>query len=80
VYFLALCAANPDDLPEIEKGLSLFDDAAESVYEHYYHEIRKNMAAGELLAEKERELAAIKAQAAHPQPGLNWWRRLLGRR
>jgi hypothetical protein len=38
------------------------------------------MAAGELLAEKERELAAIKAQAAHPQPGLNWWRRLLGRR
>jgi len=79
VYFLALCAADPDSFPEIEKDLSLFDDAAESVYEHYYHEIRKNMAAGELLAEKERELAAMKAQAARPQPGLSWWRRLLGR-
>ena len=80
VYFLALCAADPASLPEIEKGLSLFDDAAESVYEHYYHEIRKNMMAGELLAEKERELAAMKAQAARSQPGLSWWRRLLGRR
>ena len=80
VYFLALCAADPASLPEIEKGLSLFDDAAESVYEHYYHEIRKNMMAGELLAEKERELATIKAQAARSQPGLGWWRRLLGKR
>ena len=80
VYLLALCAADPASLPELDQGLSLFDDAAESVYEHYYHEIRKNMAAGEVLAEKECELVAMKAQTARAQPGLRWWRRLLGRR
>jgi SAM-dependent methyltransferase len=78
-YLLALCAENEASLPAIDQGLSLFDDAAESVYEHYYHEIRKNMAAGELLAEKERELAAIRSQLEHAPGRLSWWRRLLGR-
>jgi hypothetical protein len=27
------------------------------VYAHYHHEIRKNMAAGEILAQRERDLA-----------------------
>jgi hypothetical protein len=58
VYFIALCAASAADLPEPGAGLSLFDDAGETVYAHYHHEIRKNMAAGEILAERERELAA----------------------
>ena len=87
VYFIALCAAGEADLPEPGAGLSLFDDAGETVYAHYHHEIRKNMAAGEILAERERnlaeqerqherELAALRielAQARRP-----WWRRLFG--
>jgi SAM-dependent methyltransferase len=81
VYFIALCAAEESQLPAVAEGLSLFDDVEESVYRHYYHEIRKNMAAGELLARKERELAELREQlrsalsAPSPRP---WWRRLLG--
>ena len=79
VYFMALCAADEAYLPAIKRGLSLFDDAGESVYGHYYHEIRKNMAAGELLAEKERELAELKLALEKNQPGSSWWSRLLGK-
>jgi len=79
VYFLALCAADEASLPATGRGLSLFDDTGESVYEHYYHEIRKNMAAGELLAAKERELAALKSALEKKQAGSSWWSRLLGK-
>jgi SAM-dependent methyltransferase len=79
VYFMALCAADEANLPEPGRGLSLFADAGESVYEHYYHEIRKNMAAGELLAEKEHELSELKSALQQRQPGASWWNRLLGR-
>ena len=81
VYFLALCAATAGLLPRVGQGLSLFDDADESVYSHYYHEIRKNMAAGEILAAREREIAALRAAldpAASGKPRPSWWRRLLG--
>ena len=91
VYFLALCAATEAALPAVGAGLNLFDDAGESVYAHYYHEIRKNMAAGEVLAERERELERLRAELAASQAGVpderhgtqprarSWWRRLLGR-
>jgi SAM-dependent methyltransferase len=79
VYFIAVCAADERFLPEIDHGVSLFDDAGESVYEHYYHEIRKNMAAGELLAEKERELAGLKSVRQESRQATGWWGRLLGR-
>lgn len=83
VYLIAACAADERYLPEPGQGLSLFDDAAESVYEHYYHEIRKNMAAGKLLAEKEQQLEQLKSvQAEVPgsdRPTVSWWNRLLGR-
>jgi SAM-dependent methyltransferase len=79
VYFIAVCAAADECLPKIDRGLSLFDDAGESVYEHYYHEIRKNMAAGELLAEMERELAELKSARRKNQSATGWWSRLLGR-
>ena len=81
VYFIALCAAANDLLPRVDNGLSLFDDADESVYGHYYHEIRKNMAAGELIAGRDREIAGLKAAlgaAAQGKPRPSWWRRLLG--
>ncbi len=86
VYLLGLCAADEAMLPAVASGLDLFDDASESVYAHYHHEIRKNMTAGGLLAERDREigqlrqaLAAARVErdaAAARQP---WWRRLLGR-
>jgi len=81
VYFIALCAASRDCLPPVVQGLSLFDDTEESVYSHYYHEIRKNMAAGELLAAKDREIAELKSArgaAASGRPRPPWWRRFLG--
>jgi SAM-dependent methyltransferase len=79
VYLMALCAADDTCLPKIGRGLSLFDDAAESVYEHYNDEIRKHMAAGKLLAEKDRELAELKSALEGNQQDSNWWGRLLGK-
>lgn len=79
VYLMALCAADEACLPATGQGLSLFDDAGESVYEHYYHEIRKHMAAGELLAERERELLELKSALGQKRPGSSWWSRLLGK-
>jgi len=83
VYFIALCAAEERYLPAVVNGLSLFDDAGESVYRHYHHEIRKNMAAGEILAARDHELAQLRAAmktAPSGQPRPSWWRRLLGGR
>jgi len=62
VYFIALCAAEEGLLPEPGLALSLFDDAGQSVYAHYYHEIRKNMAAGGVLAERDQEIEDLRAR------------------
>ncbi len=79
VYLLALCAGSADCLPRVSNGLSLFDDSAESVYEHYYHEIRKNMRAGGLLQQRDREIESLKAALEEARASrLPWWRRLLG--
>ncbi|MGH8033770.1 MAG: methyltransferase domain-containing protein [Lysobacterales bacterium] len=83
-YLIALCAAHKEFLPQLPDHLWLFDDAAESVYRHYLHEIRKNMQAGEILADRDREIAQLRAalQRADDQqaPELrSWWHRLLGR-
>ncbi|MBT8038911.1 MAG: class I SAM-dependent methyltransferase [Xanthomonadales bacterium] len=78
VYLLALCAASQSALPRPNIALSLFDDQSESVYSHYHHEIRKNMAAGELLHNKDREIADLRR--ALEQVRRPWWRRWLDRR
>ena len=79
MYFIAICAATEEALPDLEKQLWLFDDASESVYEHYHHEIRKNMSAGNLLADMERELeqlrSRLQSQSDTPK-AVSWWRRL----
>lgn len=80
VYFIAACAADEASLPVADAGVSLFDDAAESVYAHYYHEIRKNMAAGGLLADRDRELESLRAELVRLGRRAPWWRRLLGGR
>jgi SAM-dependent methyltransferase len=75
VYFIAICAAEAACLPDVPYGLSLFDDAAESVYEHYYQEIRRIISAGMLLAERDREITELKSALAKSQSGTRWWRR-----
>ena len=86
LYFIAVCGREPlpGDLPQ----LALFGDAEESVYAHYNHEIRKNMGAGQRIAELEAELAALRekapaagqvsaTQVIEESPGRTGWRRWL---
>ncbi|MEM7706975.1 MAG: class I SAM-dependent methyltransferase [Pseudomonadota bacterium] len=74
LYFIAVCAAREADLPALP-GLSQFGDAEQSVYAHYQHEIRKNMAAGKLLAERDQEIERLRqalqeAKKGHPDHGV----------
>ena len=77
VYLLAFCAADEMHLPPVDFGLSLFDDAEETVYEHYYHEIRKHIAAGMLLQQRDEEISRLKTELA--KAGRPLWKRWLGR-
>lgn len=61
LYYIAVCGCRP--LPEGLPQLALFGDAEESVYAHYNHEIRKNMGAGQRIAQLEAELAALREKA-----------------
>ena len=80
MYYIAICAASEACLPELRRGLWLFDDAEESVYEHYHHEIRKNMSTCELLASLERQLEELRASMEDSSPvsrrSGRWWQRL----
>ncbi|MEP6938866.1 MAG: class I SAM-dependent methyltransferase [Rudaea sp.] len=59
LYFIAVCSRRTlDGLP----ALALFGDREESVYSHYNHEVRKNMAAGGRIAELESDVAALQAE------------------
>jgi len=77
VYFIALCAAEERFLPNLRHELWLYDDEAESVYRHYQHEIRKNMKAGEILQNRDREIEALQhqLQELRDRPRGAWWRR-----
>jgi SAM-dependent methyltransferase len=63
LYYIAACARGGDALPELP-ALSLFGDAAESVYTHYNGEVRRNIAAGHRILELEQQLAAVQAELA----------------
>ncbi len=66
-------------------ALSLFGDRDESVYAHYNHEVRKNMDAGQRIAELEAELERLRPQDSSEKPSESaapagsgrrkWWRR-----
>jgi len=61
LYFIAVCSHRPlTDLPQ----LALFGDRAESVYAHYNHEVRKNIAAGGRIAELEAQVEKLHAEIA----------------
>lgn len=61
MYYIAVCSRRP--LPELP-ATSWFGDRDESVYQHYNHEIRKNMAAGARIAELEAQVAALQREQA----------------
>ena len=61
MYFLALCADNEAFLPALP-ALNLFMDAEASVYQHYEHEIRKNMAAGELIKLRDLKITELESR------------------
>jgi SAM-dependent methyltransferase len=63
LYYIAVCSRGDDPLPELP-ALSLFGDAAESVYGHYNGEVRRNIAAGHRILELEQQLAAAQAELA----------------
>ncbi len=66
IYYVAVCAQSEAALPRLP-DLDLFGDAAESVYSHYEHEIRKNMAAGAILQNADAELKAARAEQEQAQ-------------
>ena len=78
LYFIAVCAKSAGELPrDLEARVHLFGDSNESVYAHYQHEIRHNIAAGGVMAELERKLAECEAESSRktrtltpgPSPG-----------
>ena len=56
MYYVAACAKSAEALVSLP-GLSLYGDAEESVYAHYYQEIRYGIWARQRIAELEAQLA-----------------------
>jgi SAM-dependent methyltransferase len=80
MYYIALCAAEQAYLPETEGKLWLFDDTDESVYQHYHGEIKRNMAAGGIIADLQKKIAKLeKLNQEIPTARASWWQRLLGK-
>ncbi|MGY6554153.1 MAG: class I SAM-dependent methyltransferase [Wenzhouxiangella sp.] len=73
LYYLALAAADESDLPAAS-GLSLYGDQSESVYAHYNDVVRKHIRAEQALAEREQELAELKAEL-RAELARPWWQR-----
>ncbi len=74
LYYLALCAATDEYFPKLPE-LNLFADQQASVYQHYYHEIRKNMAAGELLLQRDQKIAELEGRLKDSQATGAWFSR-----
>jgi ubiquinone/menaquinone biosynthesis C-methylase UbiE len=80
MYFIALCAAEQACLPDTAGTMWLFDDHEETVYQHYNDEIRRHIAAGDIIADLEKEIELLKKQCSQNSISQrSWWRRFLGK-
>ena len=83
LYFIAACATSSQNLPALP-ALNLFADQQASVYQHYNHEVRKNMKAGELLLQREEKITELELRLKNLEsstpaaaPARGWLARLL---
>jgi len=77
MYYIALCAEDERDLPDLDGQLWLFDDAEESVYQHYHGEVRRNMAAGDIIAGLEKKIEELATRHDRSEPvQRTWWQRI----
>lgn len=91
MYFLAICSQQAIEQPD---ALHLFGDAAESVYDDYNQEVRRNMAAREHIASLDQRIEQLQQQLAQAQaeaqtedepvataasPKRRWWHGFTGR-
>jgi len=87
VYLLAICANSINQMPAYDQGLFLFDDERQSVYAHYYHEIRRNLETGRILQELEDRVTSLQtaleaanaeaSEKSHSTPAQTWLQRVL---
>ncbi|MGY6588966.1 MAG: class I SAM-dependent methyltransferase [Wenzhouxiangella sp.] len=61
LYFMAVAGADPACLPALPAA-SLYGDQVESVYQHYNQEVAAHIRAGHLLAERDAEIAELRAR------------------
>jgi SAM-dependent methyltransferase len=77
VYFIAVCAADEASLPDVSGQAWLFDDAGESVYQHYNAEVRFHMSSGKTMMELNERIEALTKQLEEARTArVSWWRRL----
>lgn len=68
MYYLAVCAHRPEVLDAWRGRLDLFADVEQSVYAHYYDEIRKGIHLAGVVEGLRAEIAALKAALARVVP------------
>lgn len=73
VYLIALCATEAGALPPPDHAVWLLDDAEDSVYRHYHGEIRRNMAAGGIIAERDREIERLRGRLESAGAPVRGW-------
>jgi SAM-dependent methyltransferase len=69
LYYLAVCSNQ--DMPATLPAISVFGDREETVYSHYNGEVRKNMSAGERIAELEAEVDRLRNSITKKTS--SWW-------
>lgn len=62
MYYLAVCAHRPEVLAAWRGRLDLFADVEQSVYAHYYAEIRKGIHLAGVVEQLRGEIAALRAE------------------
>lgn len=78
LYYLVLCGAHEECLPHGPR-LDLFDDEAESVYEHYNAEIRHHIDSGAVLDALRKRVAELESRDERTSLLARWMRKLTGK-